>query len=206
MKPIELERWEPAPDDPRRKVYAGQRTAQEVFEELRYRLEGMGYLPDEYLFMDREWANGREIPRRPVETAFLREQLERAGAPDVFLVMLGSNDLLQSPGYTAGDVAARMAAFLRRLAALPTLADTQLLLVPPPAMHPGAWVLEERLLRESAALAPAYKALARELGIAFADCGDWDIPTVFDGVHFSEAGHRIFAREMCRVLEELLGG
>ena len=62
MKPIELERWEPAPDDPRRKVYAGQRTAQEVFEELRYRLEGMGYLPDEYLFMDREWANGREIP------------------------------------------------------------------------------------------------------------------------------------------------
>ena len=56
MKPIELERWEPAPDDPRRKVYAGQRTAQEVFEELRYRLEGMGYLPDEYLFMDREWA------------------------------------------------------------------------------------------------------------------------------------------------------
>ena len=47
MKPIELERWEPAPDDPRRKVYAGQRTAQEVFEELRYRLEGMGYLPDE---------------------------------------------------------------------------------------------------------------------------------------------------------------
>ena len=63
MKPIELERWEPAPDDPRRKVYAGQRTAQEVFEELRYRLEGMGYLPDEYLFMDREWANGREIPR-----------------------------------------------------------------------------------------------------------------------------------------------
>lgn len=150
--------------------------------------------------------NGREIPRRPVETAFLREQLERAGAPDVFLVMLGSNDLLQSPGYTAGDVTARMAAFLRRLAALPTLADTQLLLVPPPAMHPGAWVLEERLLRESAALAPAYKVLARELGIAFADCGDWDIPTVFDGVHFSEAGHRIFAREMCRVLEELLGG
>ena len=63
MKPIELERWEPAPDDPRRKVYAGQRTAQEVFEELRYRLEGMGYLPDEYLFMDREWANGREILR-----------------------------------------------------------------------------------------------------------------------------------------------
>ena len=62
MKPIELERWEPAPDDPRRKVYAGQRTAQEVFEELRYRLEGMGYLPDEYLFMDREWQTAGRSP------------------------------------------------------------------------------------------------------------------------------------------------
>ena len=54
MKPIELECWEPSPDDPRRKVYAGQRTAQEVFEELKYRLENMGYLPDEYFLLIRE--------------------------------------------------------------------------------------------------------------------------------------------------------
>ena len=63
MKPIELERWEPSPDDPRREVYAGQRTAQEVFEELKYRLEGMGYLPDEYFLMNHEWEEGREIPK-----------------------------------------------------------------------------------------------------------------------------------------------
>ena len=60
MKPIELECWEPSPDDPRRKVYAGQRTAQEVFEELKYRLENMGYLPDEYFLLNREWENGRD--------------------------------------------------------------------------------------------------------------------------------------------------
>ena len=63
MEPIELSRWEPSPEDPRRKQYAGQRTAQEVFEELRHRLEGMGYLPDEYFLMNRDWENGREIPR-----------------------------------------------------------------------------------------------------------------------------------------------
>ena len=63
MEPIELFRWEPSPEDPRRKQYAGQRTAQEVFEELRHRLEGMGYLPDEYFLMNRDWENGREIPR-----------------------------------------------------------------------------------------------------------------------------------------------
>ena len=39
MKKIELEQWEPFPGDPRRMQYAGQRVAQEVFEELKHRLE-----------------------------------------------------------------------------------------------------------------------------------------------------------------------
>lgn len=63
MEPIELSRWEPSLEDPRRMQYAGQRTAQEIFEELKHRLEGMGYLPDEYFLMNCEWENGREIPR-----------------------------------------------------------------------------------------------------------------------------------------------
>lgn len=63
MKPIELSRREPLPGDPRQTQYAGQRTAQEVFAELKHRLEGMGCLPDEYFLMDREWENGREIPK-----------------------------------------------------------------------------------------------------------------------------------------------
>ena len=63
MDVIELERWKPSEADPRRLEYAGQPVAQEVFEELKHRLEGMGYLPDEYFLMDSHWENGREIPR-----------------------------------------------------------------------------------------------------------------------------------------------
>lgn len=63
MDIIELERWKPSEEDPRKLEYAGQPTAQEVFEELKYRLESMGYLPDEYFLMDSHWENGREIPR-----------------------------------------------------------------------------------------------------------------------------------------------
>lgn len=37
--------------------------AQEVFEELKHRLEGMGYLPDEYFLLDGHWKDGREIPK-----------------------------------------------------------------------------------------------------------------------------------------------
>ena len=63
MKQIELENWGKSPDDPRKPVYEGQRAAQEVFAELKHRLETVGMLPDEYFLMDSEWENGREIPR-----------------------------------------------------------------------------------------------------------------------------------------------
>ena len=62
MKPIEFEKWKPSADDPRKLEYDGQRTGQEVFEELKYRLESTGYLPDEYFILDSDWENGREIP------------------------------------------------------------------------------------------------------------------------------------------------
>ncbi len=63
MKIIEFDRWKPSEDDSRKLEYAGQRTAEEVFEELKHRLEGQGYLPDEYFDLRFEWENGREIPR-----------------------------------------------------------------------------------------------------------------------------------------------
>lgn len=63
MNVIELERWKPSETDPRRLEYAGQPTAAEVFQELKHRLESMGYLPDEYFLMDTEWENGRKIPK-----------------------------------------------------------------------------------------------------------------------------------------------
>ena len=63
MKIIEFDKWKPSADDPRKLEYDGQRMAQEVFEELKHRLEGTGYLPDEYFEMRDKWENGREIPR-----------------------------------------------------------------------------------------------------------------------------------------------
>ena len=42
--------------------------------------------------------------------------------------------------------------------------------------------------------------LAERLGIRFADAGKWDISLAYDGVHFTEQGHRAFA---VGLLEEL---
>ena len=63
MKPIELELWKPDQEDSHNLKYVGQPVAEAVFMELGQRLESMGLMPDEYFLMDREWENGREIPK-----------------------------------------------------------------------------------------------------------------------------------------------
>ncbi len=63
MRIIELERWERSKNDPRKLEYIGQPTAEEVFHELKHRLESTGCLPDEYFLMDSQWENGREISK-----------------------------------------------------------------------------------------------------------------------------------------------
>ena len=44
-------------------IELGGRTGQEVYEELKHRLESMGYLPDEYFLLDAGWKDGKVIPR-----------------------------------------------------------------------------------------------------------------------------------------------
>ena len=62
MKPIETDIYEPVPDSPGHVRVTGQRSAQEVFAELKRRLDSVGYLPDEYFMMDSEWQNGTLLP------------------------------------------------------------------------------------------------------------------------------------------------
>lgn len=131
-------------------------------------------------------ANGREIPRNPYALRLLSQH-----APvDVFLVMLGTNDLLQ--GASASEAAGRMEAFLNPL--LPHCKT--ILLVSPPPMKRGAWVPTDALAAESLQLAEAYQALAQKLGIPFADTRGWNIELAFDGVHFTGEGHHTFASQL----------
>ena len=135
-------------------------------------------------------ANGREIQRNPYPFRLLTEH-----APvDVFLVMLGTNDLLQ--GASAKESASQMEAFLTPL--LPYC--KQILLVAPPPMKRGAWVPTDELVTESINLAEEYKLLAAKLNIPFADTREWNIDLTFDGVHFTESGHHTFAENLRKEL------
>ena len=135
-------------------------------------------------------ANGREIPRNPYA---LRSLTEHAPV-DIFLVMLGTNDLLQ--GASTKEAVVRMKTFLNSL--LPHC--KQVLLVAPPPMKRGAWVPTDALVTESILLAEEYKLLSEKLNIPFIDTRYWNIELAFDGVHFTEDGHHSFANHIMGVI------
>ena len=138
--------------------------------------------------------NGREIPRREGELQRFDRLLSRQQPLDLLLVMLGGNDLLQ--GNSVEAAAQRMENFLARL----PLEKQQILLIGPPRMRPGAWITDDRLLEDCVRLNAAYRAVAEKLGIPFVDAADWDIEVTFDGVHYSEQGHRTFAENLALAL------
>lgn len=131
--------------------------------------------------------NGRCIPLRPMP---LPEDT------DLVIVMLGTNDLLQ--GCTPEKTADRMKRFLQSL----PLAPEHILLITPPPMAPGEWVTDSLLIESSHLLAQYYRELAGQLGVRFADAGNWHVTLAYDGVHFTGQGHRAFAenlaKEVCR--------
>ena len=132
--------------------------------------------------------NGRMIPTAPTV---------RLPDADVLVVMLGSNDLLQ--GADVSTVAKRMEAFLSQIPCEPE----KILLVAPPPMKLGEWVQEESLVHSSKKLAYWYQISAKKLGCHFADAGQWEIDLTFDGVHFSEEGHKAFADGMYKTFMSL---
>ena len=129
--------------------------------------------------------NGREIPSAapalPADTELL-------------IVMLGTNDLLQGRG--PEQAAERLERFLAGI----FLDRGKVLLIAPPPVALGEWVPSPQLIEDSHAFARFCQTLAERMGIRFADAGKWDVSLAYDGVHFTEQGHKAFA---AGILEEL---
>lgn len=131
--------------------------------------------------------NGREIPK------FQPSIPEKT---DFFIVMLGTNDLLQ--GNAVETIAKRMETFLSEI----HLEKAKVLLISPTPLKLGTWVSGQHLIAASKALSEAYQALSGKLNIGYLDSGEWDIPLAFDGVHFTEEGHRVFGEKLYEYLKK----
>ena len=144
--------------------------------------------------------NGREIPHMPGAFKVLCRKLDALGPFDGICILLGSNDLLG--GALPDETAARMTALLRRLDRY----GARLLVTAPPRFCEGSWIPDRRLLARSAQLVEKLHSAAVAAGAAFADADAWSIPLCFDGVHFTEEGHRRFAEQMLPVWQTVFGG
>ena len=131
--------------------------------------------------------NGREIPAKTVDFP---------ADTDLLVIMLGTNDLLQF--WTPEAACEKMEHFLESLA----LERQKILLMAPPPMKFGEWVLDQELIDDSITLAKHYKALAERLGTQFADAGEWNVPLAYDGVHLTEEGHRAFAKGLMEYIHK----
>lgn len=113
------------------------------------------------------------------------------------LIMLGSNDALL---YPAEDIAAEMRRLLMLILGSGSRQKSAplILLISPCQSRTAAYAAT------IAKLAPLYRALAAELGIAFADAATWGISLSEDGGHYDEAGHASFALHAEEELRRLL--
>ena len=130
--------------------------------------------------------NGREIPLTAPDFP---------DGTDLLIVMLGTNDLLQ--GRSPEQAADRLECFLSGI----SLERGKILLIGPPPVTLGAWVPDQRLVDASRTFARLCRALAKQMGIRFADAGTWGVTLTYDGVHFTEQGHRAFAAGLLEVLK-----
>ena len=126
MDTIDFDKWEPNPDKPGTIRRVGQRTAQEVFAELQYRLGSTGYLPDEYFLMDGDWRNGKEIPR---DAGFICS-VDYGGSEGVYLDVY-LLDLVQNAGSKKAPTEKFITKFARYYTPVVVFGALALAVIPP---------------------------------------------------------------------------
>ena len=159
----------------------------------------------------RDGMPGRMIPDAGKGLSYVIDALKAERPMDLFAVMLGTNDLLTMRKPDASKVAAKMDNLVR--AAKEVLSSDILLIVPmqirftdPSCTNPfvrGSNAYEWECLEESRLLARYYRNIAVRRDLFFADASSWEPELAFDGVHLTERGNAVFAKEMEKVIREI---
>lgn len=152
------------------------------------------------IFADGE--NGRTIPENDASMQAMLSSISHTMPLDLFVIMLGSNDFLNMFEPDEEAVAKKMGKALKAVLSYGRVVQmgTRVLLIAPPQIVTGGDEYYMRYDTTNGKLSYAYKRLAQEMGVEFADAGSWRLPPAFDGVHLSEEGHRIFADKIGDIL------
>lgn len=134
-----------------------------------------------------EGLNGRVIPIKSIKVP---------SDTDLLIVMLGTNDVFFQDD--PDIIAKNMGKFLSGI----NIQKNRILLVAPPPVELGQWENPLSAIQASNSLASHYETLAKRLQMRFVNAGDWNIAMAFDGVHFTEEGHRTFADNLYHYLNK----
>ncbi len=142
-------------------------------------------------------------------SAMLGPLLESHAPIDIFVLMLGTNDVAPMYHLNASDIGAYSYALIRKIQksqAGPGGGAPDVLLIAPPPLDQLSGI--DQLFygggqEASRNLAGAYKTVADAVGCSFLDSGRHIKTCDMDGVHIDAAGHRMLAMEVKKVVDRL---
>ena len=141
-----------------------------------------------------EGMNGRQLPS--VEYGYFTNLLTDLSAADIFVMMLGTNDILLT---NHPDVETTLQRLDDILDYVNQNCLANFILIAPPYI--SASDSEMELYYDcSKKMNEGYIKLAKEHNINAIDAGKWNIEMGYDGVHFSINGHKKFAESLLEVL------
>ena len=174
------------------------------------RLGGMGRYPKDIRWtgildlmpeyeVNNQGYNGLSIPGSDSAIASIGRSI-REWSPDLILIMIGSNDLLNMSPASCEKVGIRMWQFLTALCDYIPEYVQNMVLVSPPRMSLGDWT-DPDTVKESHKFGTVYESIAGEKQLRFLNACEWELPLCYDGVHLTEEAHLHFAE---KIIIELL--
>ena len=145
-----------------------------------------------------EGMNGRQLPS--IEYGYFTNLLTDLSAEDIFVMMLGTNDILLT--YNP-NVELAVTKLDRILSYVKENCKAQFILIAPPYIK----VMEPEMQRYHSCcieMNQRFLELAKQYDITTFDASEWNISIGSDGVHFSIDGHRKFAECFIKSLEKFL--
>lgn len=149
--------------------------------------------------------NGRKIPAAGWGYRYVESILDGLAPSDFLVIMLGSNDIFMTDDPDAGIPVDKMDELLRWLTERENCPGIILIAPPYPDeedLGGGSGLM--RYVTQSKVMNRGFRKLAEHYGTEFADASGWGIEAAFDGVHFTEEGHAVFAARLTEMLQEIL--
>ena len=167
-------------------------------EEIRWTTKVKAYFDGKYEIVE-EGQNGRCLPSLPREEAYLKRILDPLSTEDIFIIMLGTNDILLTDHPDADTAIRKMDDLTDWLISRnPHLYIIVIGPVPVSNTSGDMQIYNEESIRMNV----GFEEICKNKRIPFFNAAYWNIELAYDGVHFSEIGCKQFA---VRIIEIIAG-